>query len=111
MLDSQTGPYAGRAFTTIPYGPDTTYQSHIFRVLLLRRLRLPLPLTERTCRCRRNLDTLGDHRAACARAGVLRTRGGPLEHAAARVRREAGARVTQNTRLADLNSTSREFTV
>ena len=70
---------------------------------MLRRLRLPLPLTERTCRCRRILDPLGDHRAACSRAGVLRSRGVPLEHAAARVCREAGARVTMHTRLNQLN--------
>ena len=43
---------------------------------MLGRLRPPLPLTERTCRCRRILDPLGDHRAACSRAGVLRSRGG-----------------------------------
>ena len=48
-----------------------TYAPHIFRVLLLRRLRLPLPLAERVCRCRRTLDTYSDHRAACARAGPL----------------------------------------
>ena len=36
-------------------------------------------------------------------SGVLRSRGGPLERAAARVCREAGARVTTHTRLADLN--------
>ena len=61
LLDSQTGPFASRAFTTIPHTTDTTYPDHIFRILLLRRLRLPLPLTERACRCRRNLDPLGDH--------------------------------------------------
>ena len=44
LLDSQTGPFASRAFTTIPYTTDTTYPDHIFRILLLRRLRLPLPL-------------------------------------------------------------------
>ena len=90
---------ASRGFTTIPYTTEVTYPDHIFRILMLRRLRLPLPLTERVCRCRRNLD----HRAACARAGVLRSRGVPLEHAAARVCREAGARVTMHTRLANLN--------
>ena len=52
---------------------------------MLRRLRLPLPLTERTCRCRRVLDPLGDHRSVCPRSGVLRSRGCPLERAAARV--------------------------
>ena len=97
MLASQSGPYASRAFTTIPYGPDTSYPPHLFRVILLRRLRLPLPLTSRTCRCRRILDPLGDHRAACAQSGVLRSRGGPLERATARICREAGARVTTNT--------------
>ena len=35
--------------------------------------------------------------------GVLRSRGGPLEIAAARVCREAGARVTMRTRITDLN--------
>ena len=49
------------------------------------------------------LTLLADHRAACARSGVLRSRGGPLERAAARICREGGARVTTNTRLADLN--------
>ena len=69
MLASQTGPFASRTFTTIPWGHDLTYPSHLFRLLLLRRLRLPLPLSERSCRCRRFLDPLGDQRAACPRAG------------------------------------------
>ena len=103
MLDSQSGPYASRAFTTVPYATDTTYPSHLFRLLLPTRLRLPLPLSEHTCRCRRTLDLLGNHRAACSTAGVLRTRGVPLERAAARVCKEAGARVTVHTRVADLN--------
>ena len=103
LVTSQSGPFASRAFTTIPYTNDFAYPSHLFRILLLRRLRLPLPLFARTCRCRRTFDSLGDHRAACAQSGVLRTRGGPLERAAARVCREAGARVTTHTRLADLN--------
>ena len=103
LLDSQSGPHASRAFTTTPFGPDTTYQPHIFRILLLRRLRLALPLSARRCRCCRILDPLGDHRSACAQAGVLRSRGVPLEKAATRVCREAGARMTTNTRLMDLN--------
>ncbi|CAK8990588.1 Retrotransposable element SLACS 132 kDa protein (ORF2) [Includes: Reverse transcriptase] [Durusdinium trenchii] len=49
------------------------------------RLRLPLPLFARFCRCRRTLDSLGDHRVACAQSGLLRARGGPLERAAARI--------------------------
>ena len=103
MLESQSGPFASRVFTTVPYTADFTYPSHLFRVLLLRRLRLPLPLTARACRCRRALDPLGDHRAACPRSGALRSRGTPLERAAARVCREAGARVTTHTLLSDLN--------
>ena len=76
LLESQTGPHASRAFTTIPYHNDNTYPSHLFRLLLLRRLRLPLPLFARFCRCRRTLDSLGDHRAACAQSRLLRARGG-----------------------------------
>ena len=44
-----------------------------FRVLLQRRLRLPLPLSARQCRCGRPLDILGHRRAA--RAGFLGRRG------------------------------------
>ena len=79
------------------------YPSHLFRILLLRRLRLHLPLSARSCQRRRPLDLLGDHRAACAQSGVLRARGGPLERAVARICREGGGRVTTNTRLTDLN--------
>ena len=66
LLESQRGPHASRPFTTIPYHADTTYESHLFRILLLRRLRLPIPLTASHCRCRRALDPYADHRAACA---------------------------------------------
>ena len=103
MLASQSGPHASRVFTTIPHSEDFVFPSHLFRLLLLRRLRRPLPLTERSCRCRRVLDPFGDHRAACPRSGVLRGRGCPLERAAARICREAGARVTTNTLLTHLN--------
>ena len=102
MLESQSGPNASRPFTTIPYNQSTTYPSHLFRTLLLRRLRLPLPLSARQCRCRRALDLLGDHRAACPQARILRSRGVALERAAAGICREAGASTT-NTRVADLN--------
>ena len=53
------------------------------------------------CPCRGALDALGDHRAACARAGVLGPRSAPLERTAARICREAGARVA--VLLRDLN--------
>ena len=70
---------------------------------MLRRLRLPLPLSVRHCRCRRSLDSLGDHRAACATSGALRSRAGPLERATARVCREAGTRVATHVLVSDLN--------
>eukprot|EP00438_Fugacium_kawagutii_P036663 Skav236024 [mRNA] locus=scaffold1524:114774:125779:- [translate_table: standard] len=41
MFDSRTRPFASRAFTTIPYGPEFTYPADLFRILLLRRLRQP----------------------------------------------------------------------
>ena len=100
MMASHSGPFASRVFTTAPHSPDLCC---LFRLLLLRRLRLPLPLTERTCRCRRVLEPLGGHRSACLRSGVLGSRACPLERAAARVCREAGARVTTNALLSDLN--------
>ena len=103
LLFSQTGPFSSRSFCSVPSCPELTFPSDHLRALLLRRLRLPLPLSARSCRCRRPLDPLGDHRAACARSDALRSRGCPLERAAARVCREAGARVTWNTLVRDLN--------
>ena len=49
------------------------------------------------------MDPLGDHRAACPRSGLLRSRAGPFERALATICREAGTRVATHTRLADLN--------
>ena len=63
------------------------------RVLLLRRLRVHLPLVPRCCLCRLFLDPFGDHRCACSTSGYLSLRGYDLEVAMARVCREAGARV------------------
>ena len=103
LLLSQAGPFAARAINVPPTHPDVTIPSAQFRVLLLRRLRMPLPLAPRRCACHGQLDPLGDHRAACATSGVLSTRALPLEHAVARVCREAGARVARNVRLADMN--------
>ena len=45
----------------------------------------------------------GDHRFACAQVGVLARRAGPLDQAAARICREAGARVAAHVALRDLN--------
>ena len=69
-----------------------------FRLLYLRRLRLPLPLCLRSCRCGRLLDTFGHHRAACANARVLGRRGWALESCC-----EAGARVRTNTFIRDMD--------
>ena len=75
----------------------------IFRVLLQRRLSLPLPLSKRSCRCGRLLDAFGHHRAVCSRSGVLGRRGFSLESAVARVCREAGARVATNLVVRDVD--------
>ena len=66
---------AGMAFAVAPSNPLVRIDSQLFRVLLLRHLRLPLPPTSRTCRCGRLLDSFGHHRASCAQAGVLGRRG------------------------------------
>jgi hypothetical protein len=59
LLDSQSGPFAATAFTLLPTSPDLVFESAPFRVLLLRRLRLPLPHMPARCRCHRSLDPLG----------------------------------------------------
>ena len=102
-LRSQGGSGAGLPFTTCPTCLVTRLEPHVFRILLLRRLRLPLPFTVRSCRCGLPLDSCGHHRAACAQAGVLGRRGWALESVAARICREAGGRVTTNVLLRDLD--------
>ena len=99
LMLSQAGTHASRAITAFPTAIEFRFENPLFRILLLRRLRLPLPPTAHTCSCRRPLDALGDHRAACAQAGVLRSRAVPLERALARICREAGARVATNVPL------------
>ena len=96
LLRSQSGPCAGVAFSICPSSPLTRIDSALFQVLLQRRLRLPLPLSQRICGCGRPLDPFGHHRAACSRTGALGRRGFALESAAARVCREAGGRVVTN---------------
>ena len=91
LLESQCGPFASRILTALPSCHELALDSPVFRALLLRRLRLPLPVDAAACRCHRPGDPLGDHRAACPRSGILRSRGLPLERAAARVCRKAGA--------------------
>ena len=102
LLRSQSGPLSGVPFISSPAFHHSRFSSQEFRVLLLRRLWLSLPLTSRVCRCGRPLDSCGHHRAACSRAGVLGNRGYALESAAARVCREAGGRVSTNVFLRDM---------
>ena len=63
-LRSHSGRNAGVAFAHAPTTAEYTIPPHLFRVLLLERLQLPLPVTEATCNgCHEPLDTLGRHRA------------------------------------------------
>ena len=103
LLRSQAGPMASAAFIAIPSVKETRIDPQPFRLLFLRRLRLPLPLQARSCRCGRPLDVLGHHRAACANAGVLGRRGRVLENVVACVWREAGGRVRTNLAVRDMN--------
>ena len=81
----------------------TRIESPLFRVLLQRRLRLPLPLSKRMCGSGHSIDSFGRHRAACSRTGVLGRRGFAVESAAARVCREAGGRVATNMFVRNLD--------
>ena len=64
------------------------------------------PPTARVCRCGGELDILGDHRAACATAGVLVRRAVPVERVVAQICREAGGRVATDVFLRELNLAS-----
>ena len=103
LLRSQGGPLAAAPFTSCPTDRLFRIEPQCFRVLLLRRLRLPLPLSQRICRCGRPLDVLGHHHAACAVAGVLGRRGFAVESVVARICREGGARVTANMFVRDMD--------
>ena len=103
LLRSQGGPLAGLPFTCFPTAAHSRFDAQPFRLLLLRRLWLPLPSSARNCRCGLPLDSSGHHRAACAVAGVLGRRGFAVESAAACVCREAGARVSLNVRVQDMD--------
>ena len=51
LLLSQVGPGGSRAITALPTSPELRMPSECMRVVLLRRLRLPLPHAPRQCRC------------------------------------------------------------
>ena len=103
LIRSLGGPMLGVPFTCFPVSRESRIDSSSFRVLLLRRLWLPLPPSSRNCRCGLPLDSRGHHCAACAQVGVLGRRGYALESAAARVCREAGARVSTNVMMRDMD--------
>ena len=95
---------AGAALAHAPTAPEYVIPSHLFRVLVLERLQLPLPVNEALCfGCGCPLDPLGRHRAACPCTGRLKKRAGPIERMLPRVRREAGAGVSFNAFLRDMN--------
>ena len=89
---------SGVPFTSFSTNSISSFESSVFRVLWQRRLWLSLPPSTR-CRCGRLLDVRGRHRAACAVVGVLGRRGFPV----ARVCQEAGARVSANVMVRDLD--------
>ena len=103
-LRSHSGPNAGIVFAHAQTTLECTVPPYLFRVLLLERLNLPLPITEPVCNgCHEPLDAHGRHRAACTRSGRVRKRATPTERMLARICREAGARVKYNAFLRDMN--------
>ena len=103
-LRSHSGLNAGIVLSHAPTAPEYTVPPHLFRVILLERLALPLPVNEARCDgCHEPLDTLGRHLAACPRTGRLRKLASPIERMLARICREAGVRVRFNAFLRDMN--------
>ena len=102
-MRSHAGPGAGSVLCGAPTATEFRVEPHLFRTLVLERLRLPLSVTEARCECGHILDVFGKHRAACSRSGRLRARAVGPERSLARVCREAGATVRTNTKLRDMN--------
>ena len=74
-LRSHSGRNSGAALLHAPTAPEFTIRLHLFRLLLLARLRLPLLLTEKTCNaCHEPLDPL--ERTACFLTGDSRNEPG-----------------------------------
>ena len=103
LVRSQGGAGAGAALSVAPTHNETTLPSHLFRVILLRRLRQALLLCAFWCRCGRLLDACGHHGAACSHAGVLNRSGFALENILARICREARGRVRTNVMFRDMD--------
>ena len=103
LLRSQSGPVAGLPFF---FHPDFVALAFSPSALPLScssaASGFPCPLS-RTSGCGRPLDVLGHHRATCSKAGVLGSRGFSVESAATKVCREAGACVSLNAFVRDLD--------
>ena len=92
-MRSQSGSGAGVALSTVPTHPVVRFDSQLFRTLLFRRLRLPLRLARRFCRCgHRRFWPPPCSLSSCR--GVGKTGLRARECCCQGVCREAGARVT-----------------
>ena len=74
LLRSQAGRASGAHLAALPVDAARILKPTHLRLLLLRRLRLTLPLDRRRCKCGGQLDVLGGHRSACATVGELARR-------------------------------------
>ena len=103
LVRSQSGPLASVPFTSFPTCRVTRMESELFRVLLLRRLRMPLPLSVRSCCVAVVLICLGTTGQHAAGQGF--SAGEDLLSKALwnRSAREAGARVSTNVMITDLD--------
>ena len=95
--------HSGYGSSHIFCGSPSSPEFHLFRTLVLERLRLLLQVAEASCECGARLDSLGRHRAACLCSGRLRSRALAPERTIARVCREAGATVRCNAKLREMN--------
>ena len=91
LLRSQGGPGAGLALSTCPVNRLTTFTSQLFRVVLLRRLHLPLPLPCATAGVAFHLTLVAITVQLVRVPGFWR------------ICREAGGRVTTNVQVRDLD--------
>ena len=106
MLRSGAGPFAGAWLHAVPTTMETTMVPACWQVAMRRRLQVRLPMVAKHCegrRCRARLDSWGDHRASCMRAGRVQRRGAVLERAWMRVFVEAGFAVVPKPLLRDCN--------
>ena len=79
-LRSHSGSNAGTALAYAPTSPEYTIPPHLFRVIVLERLKLQLPVGEASCTgCGALLDPVCRHRVSCPRTGRVKTRAGPIE--------------------------------